>query len=759
MIQPCTRIVALFVTLLLSVKGASAQGDPLFDRHDLQRELSKRQLHGLQRPAADSVFTVLGRWAWGPCEAVDVKGNYAYIGNGPTFQVLDISNPSSPKLVGEYLTDGYVADIHVRNSIAFVATGSLLILDVSIPQAPRKLSETSVSIGIAKVAVVDSFAYVGGQGGVFVIEVTDLASPRVRGRYFPGGDFVDCLEARQGYIYYGSFEFSGLEVIDARNPDTLRTTDGIFGGAVTAGFLSDTLLFLGVVQSSQNYPLQVFSVSRPDTAILLGKVNIGYSIGSLTASGSTAFVANDSGQVYVVDVSDPRTPTIRTRCAPTPPELRGGRAIAQSAGVVLTAQYSGLRIFDVPAADSLRRVSFFATGGFAQKIVLKNNLALVPSFFSGLWILDVSDSQHPKPVSNLNVGGYAVDVVVSDTLAYMVNYAYFHPDDSTRGLWVISIADSSQPKALSHHIGIARNPPGINSPNSLAKEGNLILMTQVGSPAYDSTLESIDVADPQQPTTVGVYKARYLPYHSFLRDSLAYVAMFDSGFQVIDFHNLNNPVQVSKLNIGAASLVLKDSLAFVIGASLTVVDVNNPARPTVMAVLPITSGVFNQCGAISGSYLYWAEQFLGAVDISNPTIPVSKGRFSGLDWGTGVAVEGNVVYYADTREGIWILKNDLVTSVSERQELPLPRTVQLLPNYPNPFNPETTIEYALPKSTNVKLEIFNVLGQSVAKLAEGFVEAGTHKVLFSADKLSSGVYFCRLTAGGATVSRKLLLCK
>src|SRR4030067_1704733 len=38
----------------------------------------------------DTVLTVLGRWAWGPCHAVDVKGSYAYIGNGPTFHVLDI---------------------------------------------------------------------------------------------------------------------------------------------------------------------------------------------------------------------------------------------------------------------------------------------------------------------------------------------------------------------------------------------------------------------------------------------------------------------------------------------------------------------------------------------------------------------------------------------------------------------------------------------------------------------------------------------
>jgi hypothetical protein len=742
---------------MLSVEGTFAQHDPLFDRHELQRELQKRQIHGLQRPASDSVFTVLGRWGWGPCEAVDVKGNYAYIGNGPTFQVLDISNPSSPRIVGEYLTDGYVTDIHVRNSLAFIATGNLLILDVSVPQAPKKLSETTIGVLIARIAVADSFAYVAGQGGVFVVDVTDPANPYVRGRHFPGGNYVDCLEARQGYIYFGSYEFSGVEVYDARNPDTLRVTSGIYDDAVTAGFLSDTLLFLGVAPSAQNCPLQVFSVSRPDSAILLGEVTIGYYIGSITASGSTVYLANDSGQVCAVDVSDPRTPIIRSRCGPMPPELRGGRAIAQSAGVVFAAQYSGLRILDAPSADSLHRDTFFPTGGFAQKIVLKNKLALVPSFVSGLWILDVSDPQNPQPVSNINVGGYAVDVVVSDTLAYLVNYAYYYPDDSTRGLWVISIADSSHPKAISHHIGIARTPPGTIAPNSLAKEGNLILMTQVGSPTYDSTLELIDVTDPRRPTSLSVYKARYLPYRALMRDSLAYVAMVDSGLEIIDFHNPLIPKEMSRLLPNAVGLALKDSFAIVFGSQMWVVDVSIPASPVIENTLPLGFNMVDL--SILGNYLYYAGQTLGVIDISNPVTPVPKGAFSGLDWGTGVAVAGNVVYYADRRDGIWILRNNLITSVAERNELPLPNTVQLLPNFPNPFNPETTIEYVLPKRTDVKLEIFNVLGQRVASLAEGFVDAGGHKVRFTAGKLSSGTYFCRLTVGGTTISRKLLLCK
>lgn len=79
--------------------------------------------------------------------------------------------------------------------------------------------------------------------------------------------------------------------------------------------------------------------------------------------------------------------------------------------------------------------------------------------------------------------------------------------------------------------------------------------------------------------------------------------------------------------------------------------------------------------------------------------------------------------------------------------------------YPNPFNPETTIRFALPRAGQVKLEILNVRGQRVATLVEHRMEAGVHKVVWDAKDMPSGVYLARLTAGGTTTSYKAVLMK
>lgn len=78
----------------------------------------------------------------------------------------------------------------------------------------------------------------------------------------------------------------------------------------------------------------------------------------------------------------------------------------------------------------------------------------------------------------------------------------------------------------------------------------------------------------------------------------------------------------------------------------------------------------------------------------------------------------------------------------------VPEAFALSQNYPNPFNPATTINYDIPERSDVRLEVFNMLGQRVALLADGQVQPGSHAAIFDASNLSSGTYLARITASG-----------
>ena len=91
---------------------------------------------------------------------------------------------------------------------------------------------------------------------------------------------------------------------------------------------------------------------------------------------------------------------------------------------------------------------------------------------------------------------------------------------------------------------------------------------------------------------------------------------------------------------------------------------------------------------------------------------------------------------------------------------------KLFQNYPNPFNPTTQIAYSVPKSDYVSLKVYNLLGQEITTLFEGYRRAGNYEVTFDATGLPCGVYLYRLSVGNTStnsaqdfVDKKLLLIK
>jgi hypothetical protein len=88
-----------------------------------------------------------------------------------------------------------------------------------------------------------------------------------------------------------------------------------------------------------------------------------------------------------------------------------------------------------------------------------------------------------------------------------------------------------------------------------------------------------------------------------------------------------------------------------------------------------------------------------------------------------------------------------------------PERFELMQNFPNPFNPETKIEYSLPKEQLVKLVVYDVLGREVKLLVDEVEEAGYKTVSLNASNLPSGVYFYRLEAGGYIEVKRMLFLK
>jgi len=152
-------------------------------------------------------------------------------------------------------------------------------------------------------------------------------------------------------------------------------------------------------------------------------------------------------------------------------------------------------------------------------------------------------------------------------------------------------------------------------------------------------------------------------------------------------------------------------------------------------------------------------------------LPMAPGTFfeldttyvveAGLDTGTYV-FEARIGNYPDQ---IWDTDSFTfqiiadTTFVEDNPSGSIPTEFALLGNYPNPFNPTTTITYSVPMTSHVIIEIFDITGRQVATLINGWRDAGTHQVTFDGSNLPSGIYFYEMSAGNYHAVRKAILLK
>ena len=140
------------------------------------------------------------------------------------------------------------------------------------------------------------------------------------------------------------------------------------------------------------------------------------------------------------------------------------------------------------------------------------------------------------------------------------------------------------------------------------------------------------------------------------------------------------------------------------------------------------------------NYTFWSEEF-GLLE--HYIHDFELGNYIYL-W--GCVIDG--VLYGDT--------TFLTVGIDDIQNAPI-TVYKLYQNYPNPFNPATTIDYELQEYSYVKLKVYDILGNEVAVLVEEEKYAGKHKIKFDGKNLTSGVYFYKLTIGGNTQVRKMIL--
>lgn len=251
---------------------------------------------------------------------VAVSGNYAYVTTSGKLVILDISNPSTPAIIGELsVPDCSFIAVDVEQGLSYVTQAyyycrpqaSLYIVDVTNPENPIEIGKAEIgALGAGtEVDVEENFAYIThAQGGFIIVDVSDSQNPTHITTFASGVDFRD-VKVVENLAYLA--DISGylwiVDVSDPENPVTLSTFNPGPGNALGVDVLGS---YAYVALGSQG--LRIIDVSSPTNPTEVGYYddpipNTGYSV-DVEVEGNYAFVADSDFSLKVIDVSDKTNP-------------------------------------------------------------------------------------------------------------------------------------------------------------------------------------------------------------------------------------------------------------------------------------------------------------------------------------------------------------------------------------------------------------------------------------------------------------------
>ena len=646
-------------------------------------------------------ITILGSLPY-PAEDIALSGDYAYLVHFKNLRIINVSDPSSPQLVGSYdMLSGNVRGIAISGGYAYVADASegLKIIDVNNPAAPTLIGKYDTQGFAFEVAVSGDYAYIADSNrGVQIINVSNPANPTLAGSYDTPGSASDIVLS-VGHACLADFD-GGLQVINIVNPSVPS-----FAANLKMPSYAEEIAGSGnyIAVGQDRSVVDLIDISDPRNPVLAGRSYGNPSIEDLDFEGKRAFVLEDFSRYLRIYQFQPEGP------AP-----------------ILISSQRKLDFGSVNVGDS-RELTFTITNlGDADLII--NNITRL----SG-----TSDFNLAAPIS------FPVIIKSGDPpLSVTID---FSPSSEGEKIDTLNISsnDAENPDMYIVLKGKGKTPlstPILASPpdGSMGISTNPKLSWNVSSGATSYRL---------QVSTDATFSTTVVNQNGII----------DTSYTVIGLtNNTEYYWRVNAMNAGSTSDWSIVWSFITIIATPTLISPSDGAvnQPTTLTLRwnPII-------GAMTYRIQVSTDSMFTTTVVDDSTITSTFRQIGPLAnntsyyWHVKAKNTGGISPYSE----IWHFTTGISTGVQANEAIP--SEFSLSQNYPNPFNPITTIRYELPKATHVALKVYDIMGDEITVLVNKNKDAGVHHVQFNAANLPSGVYFYRLQAKDFVTTRKCILLK
>jgi hypothetical protein len=637
---------------------------------------------------------------------LDVLGNLLFVAGENHVYIYNITYPSAPMPMGNVVTGSDVLYNRIRAFNGFVFScqrdysnnqNGFAAISIADPNYPQVVWAGLNTYESYDAELREDTLYVGS--GSFLIYDFHVPTSPLLLRSVP------MYEAAVGVSLAGpnvclAAGVGGAQIKElatGRTLSTLEFYDYVFGVRYVNGLLY-------IHYGAYECPLAIANIDQPETPVILGTYYPPQDLSDFAVSGQRAYVADAQHGLRTVDVSNPANPREIASYSRFGTDLE---IVGVNGSMAYVREEYKLKVIDFSDPAHPIERDYFETPDQIYCASVVGNTAYVSSCgYTAFWAVDLTNPDHLTVAASYTTTDYEFQF----GFAVYNGYAYLCNDAICR---ILDVSDPSVIRDTGRSSTVARPEWGH------AAAGNY--MAQIVS---GGNVEICDLTNPLEPQLLTTLHENP-NYRDMKFDGGLLYVLIANHLKIYELSNPDRHEPVAQFDIDVVS---EDNLY---AHRFDVVD----------------GFVYVTCEA--GLYVY-------------DTHDHSQLRLAGFYRTPGsarsVRMNGRYAYVADSSNfGIYDCEQALAVRNPGAESLP--QDVALLPNFPNPFNAITQIVFELPRTGNVTLAVYNMLGERVATLMNGVRSAGLHRITWDASSSGSGTYFYRLEAAGTVQTRKMVLIK
>ncbi len=427
-----------------------------------------------------------------PAMDVAIQGDYAYVVDGNSLVVYDVSDPSSPSAEGQYMFSRKALEIDVEGDFAYVTEedSGVRIVNIADPASPvlgdfyseASVSGIDVSGGYAYVAGSDSSLSLLNVDGIF--DYTQAALQAVAGESFSVALYGDLAFSAE----YGG-DLTVVDINSTTAPLNICTFTPL--GTIREMQADGDQLYMSISDSGGTKALQIVDISNPVSgwnpdsySCELDDTVVGFAL-----KGDYLYLSNYGSGFTVIDVSDPSETGWPFYRETTNTAGNITDCVIEGDNLYLLSAWLGIQVFDITDPKNPVYKGMYSTAGEALAIDVQDNYVYVADGLEGLKIIDVSSpstSGWSPTVYQCDMAYedlYACDVEIAGEYAFVSYYDNTSPYDKNPGVAVIGIANPVSP----HLVGTYETQ-GENDNNKICTDGETLLIA-----ADSDGLEIVDI--------------------------------------------------------------------------------------------------------------------------------------------------------------------------------------------------------------------------------------------------------------------------